>query len=157
MNELWQVIQIILIGIAAILLVIMLKVNDITSTNPNLNFWQVTKLFFSKAQASYFASLIAIIIYAATHEQWVVLVTNPGSDKHGFVEKAVGLVKVMAFFVGGGMQWGMYKFFLKKVDGIMKIWSGEPPAGGPDVTTVQQPIRIDGSLEQKPAEAPKTD
>ncbi len=114
--------QIMAVGLLGIALVMLIKINDITQDNANLNFRQVAKLFLNKATASYLASIIALFIYAATRDSWITLFVT-GDVSASFVGRLLGLNTVMGFFVGGGMQWGIYKLFLNKVDKIMKAWS----------------------------------
>ena len=52
----------------------------------------------------------------------------------------------MGFLVAGGMQWGVYKFFFRKIDRIMKIWSGDVKTGAPDPTTTLITPNADGTL-----------
>ena len=114
--------QIMAVGLLGIALVMLIKINDITQDNANLIFRQVAKLFLNKATASYLASIIALFIYAATRDSWITLFVT-GDVSASFVGRLLGLNTVMGFFVGGGMQWGIYKLFLNKVDKIMKAWS----------------------------------
>lgn len=116
-------IQIMGVGLLGIILVMLIKINDITQDNANLNFIQVSKLFLKKATASYLASIIALFIYAATRDSWITLFVTGDDVSATFVGRLLGLNTVMGFFVGGGMQWGIYKLFLNKVDKIMKAWS----------------------------------
>jgi hypothetical protein len=122
MNDISGTLQIMGVGILGIALVMLIKINDITQDNANLNFRQVAKLFLNKATASYLASIIALFIYAATRDSWITLFVT-GDVSASFVGRLLGLNTVMGFFVGGGMQWGIYKLFLNKVDKIMKAWS----------------------------------
>jgi hypothetical protein len=50
-----------------------------------------------------------------------------------FIPRLLGLQTIMAFFVAGGVQYGIHKLFLKKVDAMLKIWSGDWKTGSPDV------------------------
>ena len=148
MQELFDVLKIMGIGVLAIAAVILVKIQDITNENPNLDFKQVGRLFMKKATASYLASITILLVYALTHDEWAVAFTGPESN--GLVHRILGLQMVMAFFVAGGMQWGIYKFFLKKVDNIMKIWTGSPaPDGHADTSSVSPTINTEGVREPK--------
>lgn len=147
MNELLAILKILGVGLLAIGMVCMFKINDLTNINPNLNFWQVSKLFLNKAAPSYIASILALFIYAITRNDWAKLFID-GAVSPGFVQRLLGLQVVMAFFVGGGMQWGIYKVFLSKIDNIMKIWCGDVKSGGPDEKTEPPKIKEDGTLEK---------
>jgi hypothetical protein len=146
MQELIVILKILGIGLGGILMMCFIKINDITQVNPNLNFWAVSRLFFSKAASSYIASIIAVFLYALSRDEWPKLFVT-GNVTPGFVERLLGLQILMSFFVGTGMQFGIYKLFLKKVDNIMKIWAGNIKYGGPDESTPQPKIKEDGTLE----------
>jgi len=122
MTNFSEIAQIIGSGMGGILLVMLVKINDITSVNPNLSFWQTARVFIKQAMASYLASMVALFIYTATRDSWITLFVT-GDINASFVGRLLGLYTVMGFFVGGGMQWGIYKLFLNKVDKIMKAWS----------------------------------
>ena len=63
--------QIIGMGLLGITLIVFVKINDITSVNPNLSFWQTAGVFMKQAMASYLASITALFNYAFTKESWI--------------------------------------------------------------------------------------
>lgn len=157
MQEVVEFLKILGVGILAIALVIFIKINDITTENPNLNFWQVARLFMKKAVASYLASLTALILYGILHDD-VTSIFIDGGVPNTLLERMIALQMFMGFLVAGAMQWGYYKFFLKKTDNIMKIWSGSTtgippgavsPGGGPDANTVAPGTNVDGTRDEK--------
>lgn len=143
MSETMSVLYILLVGFLGILLVVCFKINDLTEANPNIGFWRMVKLFIHKSQASYFSSIIGLIIYAITREDWPKLFISSDQDVSKFIPRLLGLQTIMAFFVSGGIQWGVHKLFLKKVDAILKIWAGDYKTGGPDINSTPMMKDVD--------------
>jgi hypothetical protein len=122
-NELSEIVGIIGCGGLGISAAMFLKMQDITNANDNLNFKQVAALYFKKAWASYGASLTVVVLYSVTHENWIEIFTGE-KDSHSIVQKITGMVMIMGALVGFVMQYGYYRFFLKKADSFMKSWGG---------------------------------
>ena len=123
MEELWDVLQIMGVGILAIIGVIFTKIDDLNQSNPNFDFATARNMFMKKGKASYLASLTFLLIYALTHDQWATVFVGP--DSKGLVSRILGMQIVMGFFIAGGFQWGYYKFFMRKTDKILKNWIGD--------------------------------
>ena len=124
-NEFWEIFRIIGGGLLGVSLAVFLKLQDITNANDNLNFWQTLSLFWRKCWASYFASIITVITYAVTHENWITLFTGD-TNSHSIVSKIIGFVVLVGFLVGFLAQYGAYKYLLPKIDGILKGWGSTP-------------------------------
>jgi hypothetical protein len=133
MQTIFPILLIFVVGFLGICLVVCFKINDLTDANPNTGFWQMVRLFIHKSQASYFSSIIALIIYTITKDDWPKLFLSGDQDVNKFIPRLLGLQTIMAFFVAGGVQYGIHKLFLKKVDAMLKIWSGDWKTGSPDV------------------------
>lgn len=133
-------------GVLAMLFVVLVKINDLTELNPNLNFGQVFKVFMRKAKVSYLISLTGLLMYSILRKQ--IMGVFVSGDSSGIVNRLFAAQLLMATMVGGGLQWGVYKFAFKKLDNIMKIWAGDAKSGGPDQNTTLVTPQIDGTIEQ---------
>lgn len=133
-NELNEIFGIIGCGLLGICTAMFLKMQDITNANDNLNFKQVASLYLKKAWASYGASFTVVVIYAITHESWIELFVGE-KDSHSIVSKIIGMVMLMGVMVGFCMQYGYYRFALKKADAFMKSWGGNTEDRSKDTET----------------------
>lgn len=133
------------VGLVAIAWVASVQIQGVNELNPNLNFKAAFRLFMSKAPGSFITSILGIMLYAILRKE-IASVFISGKATPSLVDKILGMQMLMAFFVAGGMQWGIYKFFFKKIDRIMKIWCGDTKTGGPDVNTTLITPNVDGTL-----------
>lgn len=125
-NEITESLGIIGCGILGISLAVFFKMQDICDANDNLNLKQVAALFIKKCFPSYLASLTAVVLYAVTHESWIQIFTGQGeAASHPIVSKIIGMVMIMGAGVGFLTQYGVYRFALKRLDGILKAWGGQ--------------------------------
>lgn len=119
-----EVLQIIGTGLLGVFLAMFFKMQDITNANENLDFKQVSYLFFKKCWASYGASVTTVLLYAITRNNWIELFVKP-EESDSILNKVLGMVMLMGALVGFLAQYGAYRFLLPKVDKLLKAWGGE--------------------------------
>lgn len=73
-----QTLPLIEFGLGGILLMILVKVNDLNHLPENdlLTWRQVISKFFRKEWASYFASITLVVISACSHDEWLIWFTS---------------------------------------------------------------------------------
>lgn len=139
-------IYIMLVGGLGILFMVFVKINDLTDLNPNLGFWSLWKLFMRKAVASILISATGLLLYAILRNQVMAVFITGDATK--ILNRLFAAQMLMGAFIGAGLQWGIYKFAFKKMDGIMKIWCGDPKNGFADPNTQLITPKTDGTVVQ---------
>ncbi len=121
MSEELEILLMILMGCGGVLLVTLFQMQGINDSNPNLNWRQVVRLYFSRTWANTFASVMLVVLYSCTHEEWITFVANyAGIPMHKLVSAIIKLVMIMSFMVGGACQYGIYKVVFRRIDLAMK-------------------------------------
>jgi hypothetical protein len=121
MNEFLEVLGIFGCGVLGTSFIMFLKMQEICNANDLLNFRQVMMLYFKKCWATYAASLIMIVLYAVTHEDWIKIFTKK-PDAHSVVTEYIGFVMIIGAAVGAAVQLGVQYIVLRRLDRILKTW-----------------------------------
>lgn len=137
------------VGLLAIAFIASIQIQGVNDLNPNLNYKTAFQLFISKAAWSFITSIFGIALYSILRKE-IANVFITGNVTPSLVDKILGMQMFMGFLVAAGMQWGIYKFFFKKIDRIMKIWSGDTKTGAPDANTTFITPNVDGTLPKPP-------
>ena len=121
MSETLEIICMILIGWAGVAIVAAFQMQSINDSNPNVNIKQVIKMYFSKTFFNTIASMLVVVFYSLTHEEWIMLFSNNNTIPYDALIKAIiPFVMIVSFFVGGAFQYGIYKVIFRKIDLAMK-------------------------------------
>jgi hypothetical protein len=113
MNAFLQAISIFCFAMGGVTVMMFAKMNSINRMNDNYTFRQVVGLYFKREWAAYMMSLTFILVYAASYQQWIKLLTTSKYTANTIFAESAGLVWVFSFFVGLFCQWVLYKYLGK--------------------------------------------
>lgn len=111
-----ETLPLIVFGLAGIMVMILVKINDINHRpeTDNLNYGDVLKIFFKKEWASYAVSILLVLITAYTHDEWIIWFTSGKlSSVVGDVPIGVKLAMVLWGMIG---HYLLYKYVLGKLE-----------------------------------------
>lgn len=96
-------------GILGILIMALVKMNDINKRNESYTFWLVVRKFSQREWPSYSLSLVIIFTAALTHEEWIPLLVSKKIPDTEVFNEIGGLLKLSMVAVGCVGQYFIYK------------------------------------------------
>lgn len=120
MSEVIEIPLMILIGWVGIAIVSLFQIQGINDSNPNIDIKCASKMWLSHTLANTIASMLIVMVYSFTHEEWITLISSGAIPAPKLIQSIIGFVMIVSFFVGGACQYGIYKIWFRKIDLAMK-------------------------------------